>query len=194
LVFRLCIAMPAPELVVGLAGRIGSGKSVAGRYIARKYGGEIFRFSDVLSDILRRLGLECSRENYINLGSILRHGFGNGVIAEALRMDILRSGARVAVVDGVRYPEEVEMVRSFENSLIIYIHAEEGVRYRRTVERGEKAEAGESYEQFLLHDSAETERMLSEVRRMADAVIDNSGSVEELYARLDERMKLTLGR
>ncbi len=184
--------MPAPELVVGLAGRIGSGKSVAGRYIARKYRGEIFRFSDVLSDILNRLSLDCSRDNYISLGSALRDSFGNGVIAQALKLDILRSGARVAVVDGVRYPEEAEMVRSFEKSIIVYIHADERVRYERTRARGEKAEGGESYEQFLAHDSAETERLIEEVRKMADIVIDNSGSVEELYAKLDEMMRARL--
>ncbi len=173
------------RIVIGIMGKIGSGKSEASRYIAEKYGGRVFRFSDVLRDILQRLGLELSRENFIALGAALRSAFGNGVIARALKRDILASRAGVVVVDGVRYPEEVEMIRSFENSLLIYIHASPEVRYSRAVKRGEKGEATISYEEFLKNDGAETEKRIAELAKLADYRIDNNGTLEELHAALD---------
>jgi dephospho-CoA kinase len=171
--------------VIGIMGKIGSGKSEASRYIAEKYGGRVFRFSDVLRDVLQRLYLPLSRENFIALGTALRREFGNGVIAAALKQDIVASGAGVVVVDGVRYPEEVEMIRSFENSVLLYIHASPEVRYQRAVKRGEKGEASISYEEFLKNDGAETEKRIAELAKLADHRIDNNRTLEELYAALD---------
>jgi|Deesub1362B_J571_1020462.scaffolds.fasta_scaffold02176_6 dephospho-CoA kinase len=173
------------RVVIGIMGKIGSGKSEASRYIAEKYGGRIFRFSDILKDILQRLNLELKRENFIALGSALRREFGDGVIAWALKRDILTSEAQVVIVDGVRYPEEVEMIRSFENSVLIYIDASPEVRYQRAVKRGEKGEATISYEEFLKNDSAETEKRIAELAKLADYHIENNGPLEELYAALD---------
>ncbi|WP_456474681.1 AAA family ATPase [Candidatus Pyrohabitans sp.] len=173
------------RVVIGVMGKIGSGKSEASRYIAKKYNGRIFRFSDILKDILQRLHMELRRENFIALGSALRREFGDGVIARALKQDILASDAQVVVVDGVRYPEEVEMIRSFENSVLVYIHAFSEVRYQRAVERGEKGEAAMGYEEFLKNDSAETEKRIDELVKLADYRIDNNGTLEELYAALE---------
>jgi dephospho-CoA kinase len=173
------------RVVIGIMGKIGSGKSEASRYIAEKYDGRVFRFSDVLKDILQRLNLELKRENFIALGSALRREFGDGVIAWALKRDILASEAQVVIVDGVRYPEEVEMIRSFENSVLIYIYASQEVRYQRAVKRGEKGEATISYEEFLKNDSAETEKRIAELAKLADYRIENNGTLEELYAALD---------
>ncbi len=173
------------RVVIGIMGRIGSGKSEASRYIAKKFGGRVFRFSDVLRDILARLYLPLSRENFIALGTALRSAFGNGIIAGALKRDILASEASVVVVDGVRYPEEVEMVRSFEKSILIYIDASPEVRYQRAVKRGERGEAGLSYEEFLKNDAAETEKRIAELAKLADYRIDNNRDLEELHAALD---------
>ncbi len=178
--------------MIGIMGKIGSGKTEASRYIAEKYGGRVFRFSDVLKDILLRLDLELKRENYIALGAALRSAFGDGVIAKALKRDILESGARLVVVDGVRYPEEVEMIRSFERSLLIYIDASPEVRYQRAVRRGEKGEAAMSYREFLRNDGAETERRIEELAKLADCRIENNGTLQELHDALDrvlERVK-----
>ncbi len=178
------------RVVIGVMGKIGSGKSEASRYIAGKYNGKIFRFSDILKDILLRLHMELKRENFIALGSALRREFGDGVIARALKQDILASEARVVVVDGVRYPEEVEMIRSFENSVLVYIHASSEVRYQRAVKRGEKGEAAMGYEEFLKNDSAETEKRIDELTKLADYRIDNNGTQEELYAALERVLEM----
>ncbi|NOZ58246.1 MAG: AAA family ATPase [Euryarchaeota archaeon] len=177
------------RVVIGVMGRIGSGKSEASRYIAQRYGGRVFRFSDVLKDVLQRLYLPPRRENFITLGTALRRGFGDGVIARALKRDILASDARVVVVDGVRYPEEVEMIKSFENSVLLYIHASPEVRYQRAVKRGEKGEATISYEEFLKNDGAETEKRIEELAKLADHRIDNNGTLEELHTALDEGLE-----
>ena len=105
--------------VIGLAGRIGSGKGTAAEYIRRKYGAQQFVYSDILADLLRQLHLEVTRDNLQKLGASLRQGLGKDVLVEAMRGEVSASKADVILIDGLRYVNEVEMLRSFKNNILI---------------------------------------------------------------------------
>ncbi len=172
-------------LVIGISGKIGSGKSSAAEYIAKKFSAPVLKFSDVLLEILRLLSLPEERENFQRLGKALREAFGEDIIARALRTKIEKMNSKAIVLDGVRYKSEAEFVKSFPQGYLIYIQAEPEVRYSRVVKRASRGEEEKSFSQFLQMEKADTESHFHEVKALADFVVENNSSLEELHTKLD---------
>ena len=55
-----------PKIIVAFTGRMASGKGTACSYFVEQYGATMFRFSNMLRDILERLYLEKNRENMLS--------------------------------------------------------------------------------------------------------------------------------
>ncbi len=171
--------------VIGLAGAIGSGKTAASDHICVKYGAAQLRYSQILTDVLGRLHLPNERGNLQTLGECLRRSFGDDVVVNAFRKDLEACPADIVVVDGIRYPNEVAMLRTLENNVLLFIDAPEEVRYKRAVARSEKGEASLSFKDFVKAGSRETEKQLPEIKKAADYVIENDGTVYSLYSKID---------
>jgi len=174
--------------ILGLIGRIGSGKTVVADYLVEKYGAEYLRFSDVLRDILARVHKLDTRENLQNMGLALRKSFGEGILAETLREDILKSSSKLVVVDGVRYEDEYDMIKEVGGRLV-YVTAPDKTRYKRTVKRGTRGEADITFEQFMASEKKETERLIDILGGKADYRIENTGTLDDLRKRVDGIIK-----
>jgi dephospho-CoA kinase len=172
-------------LVIGLVGRIGSGKTTVSKYLQDNHGAKEHRFSQILMDILDRLYLPHERAHLQNLGKSLRAELGEDVIVNAFKMDLEKDQSDILIVDGIRYENEVELLKGFKNSFLIFVAAQPEIRYQRAVARGEKGEAEITYEQFLESEEAETEKHIEAIRGSADYIIDNSGTLDELYKKVE---------
>jgi len=84
------------------------------------------------------------------------------------------------------------MLRSFPNSVLLFLDAPPHIRYKRVIKRGEKGEAGISFDEFLKSEQRGTEKGLSEIKRLADYVIINDGTSAELQERVDDIVKSRL--
>ena len=172
------------QLVIGLVGHIGSGKTAVSEYLQEKYGAKEHRFSQILMDILDRLNLPHERAHLQNLGKSLRAELGPDVIVNAFKHDLEKDASEMLIVDGIRYENEVEMLKE-KGGQLIFVTASPEVRYKRAVARGEKGEAMITYEQFLESEKAETEKHIEMIKDSADYIIDNSGTLDELYKKVD---------
>ncbi len=173
------------KLVIGLVGKNGSGKTTVSKRIQDNYGGKEHRFSQILMDILDRLYLPHERTHLQNLGKSLRAELGPDVIVNAFKKDLEKDQSDVLIVDGIRYENEVALLKSFENSCLIFVTAPLEIRYERCVTRGEKGEEKMTYEKFLENEEAETEKRIEMIGKGADYVIDNSGTLDELCKKVD---------
>jgi dephospho-CoA kinase len=173
------------SLVIGLIGRIGSGKTAVSEYLQENYGAKEHRFSQILMDILDRLNLPHERANLQKLGKSLRAELGEEVIVNAFKHDLEKDTSEILIVDGIRYENEVNMLKE-KNGILIFVTASSEVRYERAVARGEKGEATTTFEQFLESEKAETEKHIEAIKESADYIIDNSGTLDELYKKVDE--------
>jgi dephospho-CoA kinase len=173
-------------LVIGLVGKAGAGKGTVAAHLTARYRGSEYRFSRVLDEILHRIKKENTRDNQIALALALRKAFGNGILAYVLQKDIEREQPTLAVVDGIRYPEEHESFSSIKTFKLVGVTARSSLRYRRTRERGEKAhETTLSQEAFLALEARETEAHLEELMKRTDATIDNNGTLADLTQQVD---------
>ncbi len=174
------------KLVIGLVGHMGSGKGVISDYIREKHGASQHRFSQVLMDLLDRLYLPHDRKLLQELGACIRTRLGMEVIVDAFRKDLESASSNILIVDGIRYENEVEMLRSFENNILLFVDAPSRLRYDRCKSRGEKGESNITFEEFMKAENRETERYIDDIKVMADHVIDNHGTLEELYEKIDD--------
>lgn len=174
------------KYVIGLIGEIASGKGAACEHISKKYAASSYSFSDILRDILYRIHLTNTRENLQSLGVAIRASFGDGILADCLREDVIEDHTDIIVVDGVRYPYEVDMIRSFEHNLLIYVSAPQEIRYKRCISRGTRGEKKITLEEFAVSESGATEGKISAIAKKADVVVENTTTLDEFYQKIDD--------
>jgi dephospho-CoA kinase len=178
-------------LVIGLVGRIASGKSIVADYLVREKKSSYYRFSDVLRDLLLRLHKPNTRENLQDLGIALRRMFGDGILAETLKADIESDEAEIVVVDGIRYEDEFRMIKGL-GGIVMYVSAPQKARYERVISRGTRGEANITFDEFVKNEDKETERMIHIIGEKADYKIENSGTLDELTGKIDDILKKSL--
>ena len=139
------------------------------------------RFSDVLCDILDILDKEKSRHNIVNLVTALRESFQDeGLLVNAMQRRLQGINADIVILDGLRKEKEIALVRERQGTLV-YIVADQKIRFDRRTQTSEKSdEIGMSWDTFVEQDDAAPERGIRHIgETMADATIENNGSVEE---------------
>jgi len=174
------------ERVIGLTGKIGSGKGVISDYLRENYKASVYRFSKILEDLLTRLYISIERKNLQNLGISIRDSLGKNVLVNTLKKDIENDNNKIIVIDGIRYPNEVKMLRSFKNNLLLYVDAPDRIRYERCKKRGQRGESHITFKEFLRSESKETEKYIDKIKKQADFILDNSGPKERLIEQLEE--------
>lgn len=175
------------KIILALAGEMGSGKGAIAEYLIAKHGAVKFRFSSVFRDILDRLHIEESRENIQALSTALRSAFGDDILSQTIVGDIGRSEESLIILDGVRREEDMRYLRHLEGFVFIFVDAGMDVRYTRVVSRGENAsDTTKTLAQFLKEGEAETETRIRGLREIADRVIVNDKSMEELYETIEQ--------
>jgi len=177
-------------LIIGLVGEAGSGKDTAASYIKRRYRAEEFRFSYMLVNALKTLGIPISRANLAWLMNLLKRKFGADTLTKAMEKTMCELAKKpVIVINGIRLPSDLEFIRRQEKNTIIYITAPAKLRWRRVYNRGEKQDDKVSYKKFLRLNAGENERHIRSFGRQADHTIENVGNLGELQDKIDEIIK-----
>ncbi len=172
-------------MLVGLTGRNASGKSTLVTWFSER-GLRSVSCSDSIRTWLRGQGIETTRVALIEGGRELRRRGGAGVLAEML-LEIL--DGEDAVVDSIRTPAEVESLRNRGDFVLIEVRADEESRWQRMTERGRAGDPIEK-EVFLSQEAAEISsedeagQALDATASMADIMVLNDGTIEELEGKL----------
>ncbi|HEX4999379.1 MAG TPA: deaminase [Terriglobia bacterium] len=182
-------------MLIGLTGRNASGKGEVARCLEAK-GFHYHSLSDVIREEVRSQGKELTRENLIATGNELRRRFGPAVLAERV-LERLPEGAH-GVIDSIRNPSEVMALRKTKSFRLIRIEAPVDLRFERAKTRQREKEAV-SLERFIELETIElsgdtASQNLLAVEALADETLDNSGTLDELRARVDTLAARLLSR
>ena len=179
-----------PKVIIGLIGETGSGKDTFCDHIKKTAREPVFcfRFSDSLSEILRILFDEVKKEDQQWLGKTLREKYGNDILAKAMARRIKNVENGFIILNGVRYWEEFEMVKKLGGKNL-YITAGQKTRWQRINKRGEKIDDSSSYEKFIEKEKAKTEILIPELAKKTDFKIENIGSMEDFFKKIDTIIK-----
>jgi dephospho-CoA kinase len=175
----------AKPALIGLTGTNGAGKGEAAAFLGTR-GYAYLSLSDVLREELVARGLPASRDNLIAVGNELRGRFGPDVLARRT-MDKVRGPS---VIDSIRNPREVEYLRRQEGFVLIAMDAPIEVRFARAKARG-RDESAATLEEFRAKEEiemagGETGQQLAKCMAMADRLVANDGTLEELRRKVEE--------
>lgn len=179
--------------VIGLVGEKGSGKQTFVNFlkqIAPNLNIRQVRFSDILAQTLMIWDIPITRPNLQKLSLVMNEAFGQGSLANAAKYSVEGDYADVIIFDGVRREAEAKLVKSMKNSTLIYITADQDLRYKRLKQRSEKVgEIGLTFEQFLKEENSKAEENIVSLGKKADIKIENNGSLEEFKQKIENLVR-----
>jgi len=176
-------------IVVGLTGPIGSGKGIVADYLKEK-GFEYFSLSDIVREEARKKGIAIERNSLQDLGNKLRAEGGDGVLAERT---VKKLSGRNTVIDSIRNPGEVLVLRKIPGFKLIAVDADVKRRFERVKARSRESDPI-SYEQFLKiegRDLGKNEplsgQQVKKCVEMADIkIVNDFDSVEEFRKEIEK--------
>lgn len=176
--------------IFGIAGEIGAGKGTVAAYLQEKFGANKRAFSDSLKDVADRMHLEKNRENLQKISTIFRENFHDNILSEVVFFDAKNDKAEIVAIDGVRRKADIEFFKDIPGFKLVYVEAEMKTRYERIIQRGEKSDDNsKTFEEFEKDHLREAEKEIRDLKQIADFVIDNNGSFQDLYKKIDEIIK-----
>lgn len=183
------------KLLIGVAGIKFAGKGEAVKCMERFLGEIGFKTKRINSGLILREALEfwsipITNKNLQDLFALMTGTRWEGITEEerekilsgAVRREIEGADADIVIFDGVRMPTDVEMVRSFDRNTIIFIDALIETCRQRTAVRTEKVGEGKlmTLEEFRELMSRKSDAWVPEIKKVADRVISNEGSFDDL--------------
>lgn len=174
------------KIILGFAGQMASGKDTAADYIEEKYNGKNYSFSDMLGDVLKRYHLDKNRDNLIKISEAMREYFGEDILAKTMAHDVEKDNHQIISISNVRRQADIKYLQEIPGFVLVKIFADPKIRYERLVGRGDKTDdKTKTYEQFLEDHKRSTEITIEEVANQAQEIIDNNGTLEDLYKQID---------
>lgn len=177
--------MDQKRLIIGIVGQRLAGKDTVGEYLVKKYGAFHIKYSNILDEILDILDQPKSRRNEIDLGMAMRSVFHEGVLNAAIKKKLQNVKENFRVVNGIRFMDEFETIKSL-GAKLIYVTAPQEILYERFLKRSQKADDNTlSAQEFAALESESTEVKIPQLDALCDFTINNVGSLEDLYKEVD---------
>ena len=191
-------------MIVGVVGKIAAGKTTVAKFFEEK-GFCRVSCSDPLIDLLTHNvsdyswipelpeKAEPTRDRLIEFGKHLKETYGEDILIR-LAVDKMRHCENI-VIDGVRSEGEIKAVKRLGGK-VIYVEARPEIRFERLMRRKASKDKGiKSFEDFKAMDDAE-ERLYhtSELKGLADYVIVNEGTLEELREKVERIIEEVVGK
>jgi dephospho-CoA kinase len=161
------------------------GTPAAGKNIARLYAGSrdmvYYSTGDIVRAEVKIRGLEVDAVTSSAVSDDLRGEDGMGVTRLALE-EILKTGAEVGFLEGMRSWQEIEMIREKADGVVVAVLAPRGLRLDRICSRGR---ADDSPADFDERDEREIAYGTGIPIALADAYILNTGTMDDAINQLD---------
>lgn len=170
-------------MIIGLTGLASSGKDTVAEYLKEKYGFSVLVFSNVLVEEAKKRGIEPTKMNLSILGDELRATLGNAALAKKLLEEI--DPEKDYVISGFRSPEEVYAIQNeVIDFFLVLVDTDKATRFKRR-----RPDDPQTEKEFFERDERDIKNKgMGKVMEMADYVLPNNGSLEELHKKIDEML------
>jgi len=179
-------------MILGIVGSIASGKDTVADYLKEK-GFAAFSHSDILREMMRAEGIETTIPNLTEYGNNLREMKGRGYLSEVIS-DKIEEDKNV-IITSIRQVGEIEYYRKRwgKKFLLIKLDAPKEMRLERLIKRARLGDVKSMAELEAIEakqaDGKGGGMNMNKCFEMADAEIDNSGSFDGLYNKINEIIK-----
>jgi dephospho-CoA kinase len=151
----------------------------------RALGFAVHSLSDVVREEAASRGLPPERGHLIEVGNDLRRRFGPGALAERI---LPRLGTR-DVVDSIRNPAEVEVLRRVPGFALVCVTASVDTRFQRSLARARPGDP-ETLQAFRRREQQENAsdpagQQLDRTAALADVALENDGDLAALHGAVE---------
>jgi dephospho-CoA kinase len=182
------------KIVIGLVGPIAAGKSTTVGILKSK-GFMSYSLSDRIREEIQNRNLEITRETLNQVSNDLRETVGADVLAQKTSTLIEKENSEKIVIDSIRNPLEIAYLKKHFGMYIIGLVAPQEIRFDFFAHRGTNVAGITTWEEFKALDdmelaqSGEYKQQVQACLDLADIIIENTGSIEELEKKLEEILK-----
>ncbi len=176
-------------MIIGVTGTIGAGKGTVVDYLVQEKGFIHLSVRDYLLGEIRHRGMEVEdRSAMRDVANELRATFGPAHIIQALYERAVERGGP-ALIESIRAIGEADFLKR-SGALILAVDADRKLRYERITARGATTDHVD-FDTWVLQEERELastepwDMNVIGVMGMADYRIENDGTLEELYQKVD---------
>lgn len=177
-------------MVIGVTGTDGSGKGTVVDYLVTTKGFTLYHVRKLLLREIERQGIEGTRANLRLVGNQLRAQHGNDFTVRFFLRDAKETGDQHVVIDSLRTIAEAETLHA-HGGVLLAVDADQKLRYERVQKRRSSSDQV-TFEEFVAHEELENNdpdphgMQKQSVIDMADFVVENNGTIEELRKKIDD--------
>jgi dephospho-CoA kinase len=177
-----------PLKVVGIIGKIASGKGTAADFFVKKYKFKQINMGNFLRQEAKRRRKYPTREYLRKLQAELRKKLGQNILVDMVIESINENKEKYNgfVIDGLRDYREAKYAKKKLKLKIILVEASPLIRFKRAKARHRKG-FDKTYEQFLYDDSIETAIFdFNKTMKLADFIVNSEQGKEFMYKDLEK--------
>jgi len=176
-----------PKIVFGFIGVPCSGNTTAAERLIKKHGFFYTSTSGEIRDVLKKRGEKVTRDSLQRVGGELRQVKGADVLAKRSWKKIISSRNDKSIIDGIRGIEEVEFLKKQQGFYLFNVIADPRIRFKRMKRRNRENDPV-TWVKFLKSEKRDKKsdgRDVQACLKAADFKIENNGTPEEFYRRLE---------
>jgi dephospho-CoA kinase len=178
--------------IVGVVGKIGSGKDEALKYLKSMYGVPFLSTGDVVRAIAEKEGTPPTRENLEVISERCFVELGKGCFVKMVAAEIKKLGWPAAGISGIRAPADVHALKEIfgQDFVLLCVEVKDPeLRFVRILQRHEARDPAR-FADFQAQDRNEEEIFhISKTCAIADFSISNDGTLNDLHRQVDSLVK-----
>ena len=179
-------------IIIGITGTLGAGKGTIVDYLTDNKGFKHYSVRQFLIEEIKKQGLPVNRDSMTEVANELRAKHSPSYIIEQLYKTAVNNGGN-SIIESIRTPGEVEFLKKQGNFYLIAVDADPQIRYDRITLRASETDQI-TLETFIANEKREfttsdpNKQNLSRCIQLADIVIQNNGSLDELQQQLEDKL------
>ena len=174
--------------VIGITGKMGSGKDTVAKYLVKNKGYKSISISNFIRKEAKKSKLTLTRSNLSKISKKFTDKFGETYWSECALKTLNRMKGDKFVITGIRRLEDYDAIKSSVKAFKLYsLITAPALRFERIKERSRPGNP-ETYIRFKIQEEEELElyQNFEETMELSKSKIENNESLEELYQLLDK--------